>query len=135
MGSCAPQGGGEHASIIISRHNVGIGAEAEKEEGGVGGVEPASEIQWRHLGRREREGGLLTSLINTSEHFATMIFLLSSLERLSSWWSSSPLVRYSVPPHDALTSKRSGSLSPRGRSPPPAILSPLHSASIMFSQQ
>ena len=44
------------------RHNVGIGAEAEKEEGGVGGVAVAGEPQWRHLGRREREGGSLTSL-------------------------------------------------------------------------
>ena len=59
------QGGGDHASISPSRHNVGIGAEAEKEEGGfgrVGGVGPAGEIQWRHLGRRGREGGSLTSL-------------------------------------------------------------------------
>ena len=62
MESCPVQGGGIHAFIIKSRHNVGIGAEAEKEEGGVGGVELASEIQWRHLGRRGREGGSLTSL-------------------------------------------------------------------------
>ena len=58
------QGGGghvsrisRHASIFISRHDVGIGADAEKEEGGVGGVEVAGEIQWCHLGRRGREGG------------------------------------------------------------------------------
>ena len=55
MESCLPQGGGGHASITKSRHNVGIGAEAEKEKGGVGGVEAAGEKQWRHLGRRGRE--------------------------------------------------------------------------------
>ena len=48
--SCPVQGGGDHASI--SRHNVGIGAEAEKEEGGVGEVVVAGEKQWPHLGRR-----------------------------------------------------------------------------------
>ena len=52
------QGGEPHASITLpSRPNVGIGAEAEKEEGGVGDVETAGEPQWRQLGRREREGG------------------------------------------------------------------------------
>ena len=59
--SCQVQGGGEHASIK-SRQNVGVGAVAEKEEGGVGRVGRAGEKQWRHLGRREREGGSLTSL-------------------------------------------------------------------------
>ena len=37
------------------RGDIGIGAEAEKEEGGVGGVGSAGEKQWRHLGRRGRE--------------------------------------------------------------------------------
>ena len=54
--SCQVQGGGGHASINLqSRHNIGISAEAEKEEGGVGVVVVAGEPQWRHLGRRERE--------------------------------------------------------------------------------
>ena len=45
------QGGGGHSSTTLpSRHNVGIGAEAEKEEGGVGDVGLAGEPQWRHLG-------------------------------------------------------------------------------------
>ena len=85
VANCLLQGGGEHDSINLkSRHNVGIGAEAEKEEGRVGGVVVAGEPQWRHLGRRGREGSL-TSLRPLYEHFASMIFLSSSLERLSSW--------------------------------------------------
>ena len=69
--SCQVQGGGEHASIK-SRQNVGVGAVAEKEEGGVGGVvEPAGEIHWRHLGRRGREG-LTHSLTLCRIHLKTL---------------------------------------------------------------